>query len=96
MGQATGTSVKGTQGLLYDASGVLNAAVKIDGGFPSEAKNQGFVSVHAYNGVNFYYVDGKSLWYEGVVFINLPLAGLSLYVVASWKYDGLLWTVDTF
>jgi hypothetical protein len=96
MGIATGTSVKGFQGLLYDAEGLNSAAVRLIGGFPSGPKKQGFISVQVYNGANFFQIAGQSLWYEGVIWFTLPTAGLPLYLVASWEYAGLDWEAVTF
>ena len=97
MASASGVSVKGPQGLVYSSVTTDRfVAVRLDQPFVYQAKNVAFVSCEIYNGVAAYQTAGMSLWYQGVFFDIGPGYGYPFTVVANWKYDGLLWVVDTF
>lgn len=97
MSTATGVSVKGAQALILEGGPFYTVAVRIDGGFPDQAKYQGFLSIEVNNTVNSYQADGRSLWYEGVLLYLRPEFRSSFYfVMANWREAGVGWEVITY
>lgn len=97
MASASGTTVIGTQLLVYDPDGLTRVAVLIEGGFPVQARYVGYVSIEVFNGLNSYQVVGMPIWYEGVL-LAVPsyASGLPYSVVATWRVPDLQWQVSTF
>lgn len=99
MASATGISQLGTQILVSEpgGAGLDKAAILVTPGTIAEARYVGFASIELFNGVNSYQVDGRSIWYQGVV-IALPpeFSGFAYNVVVTWRIAGVAWEVTTF
>lgn len=92
---ATGTSVKGIQQLVFDASAINYAYVRVLEGSIGAANLRGFISLEFYNSVSWYQVVGSSLWYEGLVLVPGGGFNTNLLVLANWREDGLTWEAGT-
>jgi hypothetical protein len=91
--EESGTSVKGRQDLLFvPAGGGVNFYVRINSGFPAQPKKIGFVSLEMNYSGNYYQIDGKSLWYEGVWFQTPFSPFFQITIVANWTEAGIAWT----
>lgn len=91
----TGVSVKGRQDLLFLPAGSgANIFARITTGFPAQPKRLAFISLEMEYGGNYYQIDGRSLWYEGVWFQSPFTPFFSMTMVATWTEAGIPWAAQ--